>query len=275
MKKTVLITGSSTGIGRATAFYFQKMGWNVAATMRSPEKETELGQFENVKVYKLDVLDETGIAETVQRALKEFGSIDVVVNNAGYGAVGAFEAASDSQIKRQFDTNVFGLMNVIRSVLPAFREKRAGTIINVTSMGGLITFPLYSLYHGTKWAVEGFSESLQYELAQFNIRIKLVEPGAIKTDFYDRSMDLFKKDGLSAYDSYTALTMPNMQAAGANGPGPEVVAKTIFSAATDGKKKMRYPVGSNAPLLLLLRRILPNRLFFLIVKLAVERKSGR
>ncbi|MCA0446933.1 MAG: SDR family oxidoreductase [Bacteroidetes bacterium] len=273
MKKTVLITGSSTGIGRASAFYFQKMGWNVAATMRTPEKETELIHLENVKVYKLDVLDETGITNTIKKVMADFGNLDVVVNNAGYGAVGAFEAASEVQIKRQFDTNVFGVMNVTRSVLPYFREKKSGTIINVTSMGGLITFPLYSLYHGTKWAVEGFSESLQFELNPFNIRVKLVEPGAIKTDFYDRSMDLFKKDGLTAYDSYTALTMPNMQAAGANGPGPEVVAKTIFKAASDGKKKMRYPVGSNAPLLLMLRRILPNFVFFGIVKLVIERKS--
>lgn len=273
MNKTVLITGASTGIGRSAAFYFQKKGWNVAATMRTPEKETELTKLPNVKVYPLDVLDEAGIEKTIKNAITDFGNLDVIVNNAGYGAVGAFEAASKEQIKRQFDTNVFGVMNVIRAILPYFREKKSGTIINVTSMGGLITFPLYSLYHGTKWAVEGFSESLQYEMNEYNIRIKLVEPGAIKTDFYDRSMDLFKKEGLSAYDSYTELTMPNMQAAGANGPGPEIVAKTIFLAASDGKKKMRYPVGSNAPLLLFLRRILPNSWFFGMVKLVVEKKS--
>lgn len=273
MKKTVMITGTSTGIGRATALYFQKMGWNVAATMRTPEKEAELNKLPNVRVYALDVLDEAGIEKTIKNTISDFGSLDVIVNNAGYGAVGAFEAASKEQIQRQFDTNVFGVMNVVRAILPYFREKQTGIIINVTSMGGLITFPLYSLYHGTKWAVEGFSESLQYELNSFNIRVKLVEPGAIKTDFYDRSMDLFKKAGLTTYDSYTELTMPNMQAAGANGPGPEIVAKTIFLAASDGKKKMRYSVGSNAPLLLLLRRILPNSWFFGMVKLVVERKS--
>lgn len=272
MRKTVLITGSSTGIGRATVHYFQKMGWNVAATMRSPEKEKEFIILENVKVYPLDVLDQIGIKKTIQDAAADFGSLDVVVNNAGYGAVGPFEAASNDQIKRQFDTNVFGVMNVIRTVLPYFREKKGGIIITVTSMGGLITFPLYSLYHGTKWAVEGFSESLQFELNDFNIRIKLVEPGAIKTDFYDRSMDMFKKEGLTEYDTYIARTMPAMQAAGANGPGPEVVARKIFQAATDGKKKMRYPVGSGAPFLLVLRRFLPNSVFLKIVKLAVERQ---
>jgi NAD(P)-dependent dehydrogenase (short-subunit alcohol dehydrogenase family) len=271
--KTVLITGSSSGIGRATVKYFAARGWQVAATMRTPAKETELGQLPNVKLFPLDVLDEASIAQAVADTIRTFGSLDVVVNNAGYGAVGAFEAASPEQVKRQFDTNVFGVMNVVRAVLPHFRQQRRGQVINVASMGGRITFPLYSLYHGTKWAVEGFSEALQFELEQFGIRVKIIEPGAIKTDFYDRSMDLFKKEGLNDYDNYQALTFPNMQQAGADAPGPEVVARTIFRAATDGSRKLRYPVGSNAPLLLFLRRLLGDTWFMGIVRNVVEKKQ--
>jgi NAD(P)-dependent dehydrogenase (short-subunit alcohol dehydrogenase family) len=271
--KTVLITGSSSGIGRATVKYFAARGWQVAATMRTPAKETELGQLPNVKLFPLDVLDEASIAQAVAATIQTFGGLDAVVNNAGYGAVGAFEAASPEQVKRQFDTNVFGVMNVVRAVLPHFRQQRRGHLINVASMGGRITFPLYSLYHGTKWAVEGFSEALQFELEQFGIRVKIIEPGAIKTDFYDRSMDLFKKEGLTDYDAYQALTFPNMQQAGADAPGPEVVARTIFRAANDGGRKLRYPVGSNAPLLLFLRRLLGDTWFMGIVRNVVEKKK--
>lgn len=191
--KTILITGSSSGIGRATALYFATKGWNVAATMRSPQREFELAKLPNVKVYPLDVTRPETIKEAVAAAISDFGGIDVVVNNAGYGGVGIFEAASQEQIERQFGTNVFGVMNVIREILPHFRERKGGTIINVTSVGGIITFPIYSVYHATKWAVEGFAESLQYELKPFNIKVKNIEPGAIKTDFYDRSQDLLPK----------------------------------------------------------------------------------
>ena len=262
--KTVLITGSSSGIGRATALRFQQAGWNVAATMRSPEKEAELGKLESVALVRLDVTSEDSIAAAIGETIQRFGGIDVVVNNAGYGLVGPFEASTPEQVRRQFETNVFGLMNVVRAVLPHMRERQAGVIINVASMGGRITFPLYSLYNGTKWAVEGFSEGLQFELEQFGIRVKIIEPGAIKTDFYDRSMDVMKKVGLVAYDSFAARVMTNMQTAGANGPPPTVVGEVIFKAATDGSNKMRYQVGTNG--VLFLRRLLPDGLFMSVVK---------
>ncbi len=146
MNRTVLITGASTGIGRCTAEYFQLMGWNVAATMRHPEKEAELNLLENVKCIRLDVLDEGTIRSAIADTLKTFGDIDVVVNNAGYGTIGPFEAAEEKQIHRQFDTNLFGLMRVTRVMLPHFRERKSGTIINISSAGGRMTWPLYSLY---------------------------------------------------------------------------------------------------------------------------------
>lgn len=269
--KTVLITGASSGIGKATAQYFARNGWHVAATMRRPERETELAALPNVKLFRLDVMDEATIRQALTDARAAFGDLDAVVNNAGYGAVGVFEAATPEQVQRQFDTNVFGVMNVTREILPFFREKRDGTIINVTSMGGLITFPIYSVYHATKWAVEGFAEALQFELKPFNIRVKNVEPGAIKTDFYERSQDLFKKEGLTAYDEYQRATLANSQKAGEDAPGPEVVAKAIFRAANDRSFRLRYPVGNQSPWLLALRRFVPLSWFTGIVAGSVEK----
>jgi NAD(P)-dependent dehydrogenase (short-subunit alcohol dehydrogenase family) len=267
MKKTILITGSSSGIGLETVKYFQSKGWNVAATMRSPEKAADLAKLESVAIFRLDVTDIASIQTAIGQAIEKFGKIDAIVNNAGYGLVGAFEASNADQIERQFQTNVFGLMNVCREILPIFREQKSGVIINVASVGGRLTFPLYSLYHSTKWAVEGFSESLQYEVEDFGIRIKIIEPGPIKTDFYDRSMDLTTKEGLIAYDDFISKAMPNMLKAGENAPGGIVVAEAIFQAATDDSKKMRYPVNTKG--MLLARRFLPDSVFQSVIKNAI------
>lgn len=262
--KTVFITGASSGIGLATARLFQDKGWNVVATMRSPEKAEALMKNERTLVLRLDVTDLGSIRSALKEAIARFGSVDVLVNNAGYGLVGPFEASTPEQVQRQINTNVIGLMNVTREFIPLFRERRNGIIVNVSSMGGRITFPLYSVYHATKWAVEGFSEALVYELEPFNVRVKIIEPGAIKTDFYDRSQDLMTKPGLTAYDSFVAKAMAKVQQTGATAPGPDVVAMTIFRAATDGSWRLRYPVNSAS--ILWLRRFLPTRLFMGVVK---------
>jgi short-subunit dehydrogenase len=270
MKKTILITGASSGIGLSTVQLFNREGWNVVATARKPETVDEnLRSLERTLWLRLDVTDEKSIADTVSRAKAKFGQIDVVVNNAGYGLVGPFEASQSGQVERQFSTNVFGLMNVVREVLPHFRERRQGTIINVSSMGGLITFPLYSIYHASKFAVEGFSEALQHELKAFNIRVKLIEPGPIKTNFYERSMEIMRKPGLSAYDDYVERAMKNMQASGRSAPGPEAVAITILRAANDKSWRLRYPVNSES--ILALRKLLPDELFFSLVRSIVLR----
>jgi NAD(P)-dependent dehydrogenase (short-subunit alcohol dehydrogenase family) len=227
--------------------------------MRSPEKAGEWAKQSNIALFALDVTDTRSIEAAIEQARAKFNALDVVVNNAGYGLVGPFEASTPEQVERQFRTNVLGLMNVTRAVIPHFRERRSGVIIQVASMGGRLTFPLYSAYHGTKWAVEGFSESLQFELDPFNVRVKIVEPGPIKTDFYDRSIDLVKKPGLTAYDRYVDVAMNNMNKTGANGGTPEEVAQTIFRAATDGSKRLRYPVHDLG--LLLLRRLIPESWF--------------
>lgn len=264
MQKVILITGASAGIGKETARLFQSKNWRVAATMRSPEKAEDLRRIADVECFRLDVTDPDSIRTAIASAFERFGRIDAVVNNAGYGLVGAFEATNDEQIRRQFETNVFGLMNVTREILPYFREERRGIIVNVASVGGRITFPLYSLYHATKWAVEGFSESLQYELEQFNVRVKIVEPGPIKTEFYERSAEISKKDGLTAYDAFIGRVMPQMLKAGADAPDGRVVAETIWNAVTDGSKRLRYNVNTKG--MLIARRFLPESLFFRVIK---------
>lgn len=274
MAKTVLITGASTGIGRATALYFQQQGWNVVATMRTPAKETQLATLPNITLLPLDVTQPESIKSALAAAFAKFGKLDAVVNNAGYALSGVFEAYTPEQIRRQFETNLFGLMEVCRQTLPYFRKQRAGTLVNVASMGGRLTVPLYSSYHSTKWAVEGFSESLHYELLPLGIRVKIIEPGAIKTDFYERSADVAKVDGLPDYQETVAIATANMNAAGDKGERPEVVAKAIFQAASDTSNRLRYTVGGDAKMLLLLRRLLPETWFYGIVRSQVMKKKG-
>jgi NAD(P)-dependent dehydrogenase (short-subunit alcohol dehydrogenase family) len=270
MTKTVLITGASSGIGRATALYFQKQGWNVAATMRSPDQEinraNSLANLDRIICLKLDVTDRHTITDAVAETIARFGAIDVLVNNAGYGMLGAFETSTPEQIQRQFDTNVFGLMETTRAVLPHFRDRKRGVIVNIASIGGRLAFPLYSLYHATKWAVEGFSESLQHELLAFNIRVKIIEPGPIKTDFYERSADRTSNPDFPEYDEFSDRILAKLNKMGTTGAWPEVVAKTIYGASTDKSWKLRYPADPLAKQLLFIRKLLPDFLFTKIVR---------
>jgi NADP-dependent 3-hydroxy acid dehydrogenase YdfG len=266
MKKTIIITGSSSGIGKATAQYFFQKRWNVAATMRKPEDEKDIKESSSMKLYRLDVQDEDSIKKTIEKVISEFGKIDVMLNNAGYAAKGPFEAASKDQIKRQFDVNVFGLMAVIQHILPHFRQNNSGTIINVSSIGGRLTIPLYSLYHGTKWAVEGFSESLSYELAQFGVNVKIIEPGTIKTDFTGRSEDTLKKEGLDSYESFIKNCDKQFTKFIDKAADPKLVAQTIYKAANDTSKRLRYIVGKDAKMFWTIRRYLGDGLAIKVVK---------
>jgi NAD(P)-dependent dehydrogenase (short-subunit alcohol dehydrogenase family) len=260
-----MITGASSGIGRKTAKLFQSKNWKVAATMRTPEKETELARIADLELFRLDVTEPDSIRLAINNVIAKFGRIDAVVNNAGYGLFGAFEDATQAQIERQYATNVFGLMNVCREIIPYFRDQKRGVIVNVASIAGRVTFPASSLYNSTKWAVEGFSESLHYELAPHRIRVKIIEPGPIKTDFYDRSQDVSKADGSGgAYDEFVATAMRNMNAAGEGAPDGRVVAEKIWQAVTDQSSRLRY--GVNTKGLLFLRSMLPDRLFFAFIR---------
>ncbi|MET0461972.1 MAG: SDR family oxidoreductase, partial [Chitinophagaceae bacterium] len=181
MKKTIFITGASAGLGKATAKLFHSNGWNVIATMRNIDQETELNQLENVTLLPLDVTNIAQIGSTIKEAIA-LHEIDVVFNNAGYGLMGALEAISDDRIVRQFDTNLLGVIRVTQAFIPYFREKGSGLFITTTSIGGIFGFPISSVYHATKWALEGWSESMSFELERFNIGIKTVAPGGIVTD---------------------------------------------------------------------------------------------
>jgi NAD(P)-dependent dehydrogenase (short-subunit alcohol dehydrogenase family) len=188
MTKTVLITGCSSGFGEAAARWFAKKGWNVAATMRRPDMDPGLAALQNVVVFKLDVQDEPSIKDAVSATITRFGQIDVVVNNAGYGLFGVFEGTSREKVADQFEVNVFGVMEVIRATLPHFRERQCGLYINISSGAGVFGLPMISLYNASKFALEGFSESLSYELGSLGIGVKIVEPGGVlETKFGERS----------------------------------------------------------------------------------------
>lgn len=264
MPSTIFLTGASTGIGRAAAIYFRDRGWNVAATMRDPKAHADLAGG-SVRLFALDVLDLASVRAAQAAALDAFGAIDVLVNNAGYGAFGPLEAATDEQIDRQFATNVTGLIKLTREFVPHFRERRAGVIINISSVGGRATFPLYSLYHGTKWAVEGFSESLQFELEPFGIRVKVVEPGAIATDFGTRSLDRMQKEGLTAYDEFVQRIVAGWTAVRRASPA-DLVAEVIWQAATDGTPQLRYAAGEDAKMILDARSKISQEEYYAMVK---------
>lgn len=248
MNKTILVTGSSSGIGRATAKLFQEKGWNVIATMRTPEKETELNSLANVLVTKLDVLELETIDTALQEGIEKFGKINVVLNNAGYGLMGTFESAKRESIIRQFGVNVQGLFDVTQKTLPHFRKNKDGMFINISSIGGRMTFPLMPLYHSTKWAVEGFSESLRWEMAEIGVKVKLVEPGGVATDFGGRSMDMQHNPELTEYNNFVGKLTEAMKASmdPANMSKPEQIAQVIYVAATDGKDTLRYKAGADA-----------------------------
>ncbi|GHO98965.1 short-chain dehydrogenase/reductase [Reticulibacter mediterranei] len=242
----VLITGASSGIGQAAAHLFVERGWHVAATMRNPSDGTAQAEHQRVLVLPLDVTDPASVEAAIAATLEHFSRIDVVVNNAGYGLFGPFETATDEQIRRQFATNVDGIFTVTRAVLPAMRRQGSGMIINVASIGGLITLPFFSLYHATKFAVVGFTESLSFELAPRGIRAKVIAPSEVDTNFSGRSLVRTFVEGEHAYSDTLSKIMAAMNARRGNYSSAALVAETIFTAATDGTDRVMYVAGSDA-----------------------------
>jgi NAD(P)-dependent dehydrogenase (short-subunit alcohol dehydrogenase family) len=261
MTNTVLITGTSSGLGRASAKLFHAKGWNVVATMRSPERESELTALERILVTRLDVQDPASIQSAVTDALAQFGRIDALVNNAGYGAYGPLEATSAATIRRQFGVNVLGLLATTQAVLPHFRANRSGTIVNISSIGGRITFPLGTLYHGTKFAVEGLSEALHFELGALGIRVKIVEPGGIQTDFGGRSFDFSNDASLLEYQPLVNKLSEVLGPLASMGSTPEAIAEVVYAAATDGTDRLRYEAGADAVEVLARRRAADDATF--------------
>lgn len=243
MSKTIFITGASTGLGRASALLFAKRGWKVIATMRKPEGD-ELAKVPGITVLALDVTKPAQIEAAARQAL-ELGPVDVVFNNAGYGLAGPLEGTSDEQLVQEIDTNLLGVIRTTKAFVPSFRARGSGVFIATTSIGGLVTFPFNSTYHATKWALEGWSESMAFELGKFGIQVKTVAPGGIKTDFAGRSIVIAQH---AAYADLMAKVMSaffNPERA-AKASSAEEIAEVVWEAATDGKDQVTYVAGKDA-----------------------------
>lgn len=246
--KTVLITGASSGIGHVTAEHFHQHGWNVVATMRTPN-DSDLHQLDNTLVTRLDVTDIDSIDRAVQAALDRFGSIDVLVNNAGYDTFGPLEAIPRDAMIRQINTNLLGVLDVTRAVLPTMRQRGEGVVVNLSSVAGQMTFPFNSLYHATKFGLEGASESLAFELGGIGIRVKIIQPGSIATEFWGSSFDFHDNPDLAEYrpmmDAINHAIAQRQANSDAASP-PSAVADVIYRAANDGTDTIRYLAGNAA-----------------------------
>jgi NAD(P)-dependent dehydrogenase (short-subunit alcohol dehydrogenase family) len=242
MQKTIFITGASTGLGKATAKLFQSKGWNVIATMRNPEADTELTPLKNVTLLPLDVTNPDQIKKTAAKAIS-LHKIDVVFNNAGYGLMGAMEAFSDEKIVKQINTNLLGVLRVTHAFIPHFRENKSGVFISTTSIGGLFAFPLHSIYHATKFAIEGWSESMSFELGLHNIKIKTIAPGGIATDFTGRSLDRSSKPEYQDIEDKLFSVVDGMMESASSA---ELIAEIVYDAATDDIDQVRYVAGEDA-----------------------------
>jgi len=258
---TVLITGCSSGFGKASAAHFLARGWNVIATMRSPRS----GLFEDgerLLVAPLDVTDPQSISDAITKGAAHFGKIDVVVNNAGIGMFGAHEVISDAVVRQVFETNTFGVMAMNRAIAPHMRERGSGTIINVTSSVGIAPMPLVAAYTASKYAIEGFSESLAYELGIFGVRVKIVQPGlAPSTEFAANSGGRCDNTIPAAYADYAGRYLKSMQEYPTAYTRAEDVAEAVYAAATDACDQLRYPAGADSVMLAELRRSLPEQAF--------------
>lgn len=265
ISKAVLITGCSTGIGRATAEHLAARGWRVYATARKPESLAELAA-RGCITLALDVCDEASMRRAVAEAERAEGAVGVLINNAGYGQEGAFEEVPMERVRRQFETNVFGPIQMTKLVLPGMRRQRWGKIVNLSSMGGRMALPGGSFYHATKYAVEAMSDVLRFEVKGFGIDVIVIEPGAIKTRFGDTAVDSIGAAGDGPYAKFNETVAQRVRSA-YEGPmammaaGPEAVAKAIAKAISAQRPKTRYPVTFGARLLMGLRRWLPDRAF--------------
>ena len=244
--KTVLITGCSSGYGQAAAQLFLRQGWNVVATMRRPDAALLGGADPRLLVVAMDVTDGASIAEGIAQGCARFGRIDVLVNNAGIGLFSAFEATPLATVREVFETNTFGMMAVTQAVIPLMRESGGGTIVNVTSSVAFAGMPLVAAYAASKWAIEGFTESLAFELQAVRIRARLVEPGyGPGTAFAANGMDRMSGLVSAPYQAYAGEVMARFGAPAAV-TQPEQVAAAVYAAATDASEQLRYPAGPDS-----------------------------
>jgi NAD(P)-dependent dehydrogenase (short-subunit alcohol dehydrogenase family) len=265
----VLITGCSSGIGHATAELLAREGWTVYATARRPETLADLERT-GCKTLALDVTDEASMTAAVNAVVEAEGAVGVLVNNAGYSQSGAVESVPIEQVRRQFETNVFGLIRMCQLVLPGMREQRWGRIVNLSSMGGRLTFPGGGCYHATKYAIEAISDALRFEVRGFGVDVIIVEPGLIVTSFGDTAAASvegadgpyagFNRDVARATEHVYKGPLAKL------GGGPEVVAKAIAGALKADRPKTRYPVTPSARVMMGQRRLMPDRVWDLLMR---------
>jgi NAD(P)-dependent dehydrogenase (short-subunit alcohol dehydrogenase family) len=265
VSKAALITGCSTGIGRATAERLVGNGWTVYATARRTEAIEDLAR-DGCRTLALDVTDEDSMRSAIEAVEEADDAVGVLINNAGYSQSGAVETVSPEHVRRQFETNVFGLIRMCQLVLPGMRRQGWGRIVNLSSMGGRMTFPGGGMYHGTKHAVEAVSDALRFEVRDFGVDVILIEPGLIRTQFGEAAVDAIDEGttGEGPYAEFNAMVAK--ETAGAYegpmarlGAGPDAVAKTIERAITARRPKPRYLVTASARVILGIHALLPDR----------------
>ncbi|MEI3797228.1 MULTISPECIES: SDR family oxidoreductase [unclassified Chitinophaga] len=259
MNKTIFITGTSSGLGKASARYFAEQGWNVAATMRSPEKETDLTKYPNIKIFRLDVTNLAEVQQATQDAINAFGKIDVVINNAGMGAYGALELAKEADIDWQFAVNTRGPINIIRAFLPHFRNNGGGMFINVSSFMGLTTaVPLGSLYNMSKFALEGLTEGLYYELKPLNIELRLIEQGGSTDNNFINNVVWNVNPDITVYEDLTRKLKHLFETADRSLKDDTLdIVKVLFDLATRKSNKFRTVIGNSGNGLMALRNSVP------------------
>jgi NAD(P)-dependent dehydrogenase (short-subunit alcohol dehydrogenase family) len=266
VSKAVLVTGCSSGIGRATAEHLASKGWRVYATARKPESIADL-QDAGCTTLALDVTDEESMEAAVRAVEDGHSAVGVLVNNAGYSQSGAIEDVPMDEVRRQFETNVFGLARMCQLVLAGMRRQHWGRIVNLSSMGGRFTFPGGGYYHATKHAVEAISDALRFEVAGFGIQVVIIEPGLIRTGFGDAAVGSIKGGvtGDGPYAEFNAAVAESTKSVYEEGPlarlggGPETVAHAVEKAITARRPKTRYKVTPSARMILTTRRLLPDR----------------
>lgn len=270
--KVAVVTGSSGGIGLATALELARKGFFTYATVRNPAKAgsvKEAAEKEKlpIAVVQLDVTDDNSVKRAAEQILKEKGRIDVLVNNAGYGLGGAFEDTSMEEARAQYETNVFGLMRTTQAVLPAMRKQRSGTIVNISSGAGRLGYPGASVYVSSKHAIEGLSEAIAYELEPFGIRVIVVEPGVVKTNF-GRDMVFAKKaqDPSSPYSQMMQRMGGNWQYMAENGSSAELAAKVVIDAISSKDANLRYIAGKDMEGWMQARKGMSDAEFFRMMK---------
>ncbi|MBP1990256.1 SDR family oxidoreductase [Paenibacillus eucommiae] len=278
--QTAIITGTSSGFGLLTAISMARSGYRVIATMRDLSKQgrlvkeaEEAGVWAQMECLELDVTDTAGINRTVADVIARFGTIDVLVNNAGFAVGGYTEEVSLEDWRIQMETNFFGVVSLSKAVLPYMREQGYGKIITVSSVSGRIALPGYGPYAASKFAIEGFSEALRLEMLPFGVHVVLVEPGSYRTDIWDKGFKTIKSPPDSPYRSSMEAMLSLARKSAANAPHPRAVASLIAKIAKRQNPRLRYPIGQGSTFAMLAKAVLPWKLFESIITRILKRKG--